>query len=462
MSKGKMDMAKVLAILAQPKEAPPPLENVERLNLEIAYINKEETVHTRPVRVVMPCDAPKPMPLIYVPHYEMGEDAVELREYLSKGWAVASPAAFNDKYNAGLTDDDLVFNNAALYTLRNRPEFDRDRIILVGGSAGGYMTLMLSGLQLNLCASIANGPIANVYFNFQHHFNKANALNYAALAKMAAQQDTQTEQPENPALALMQKLQALPIPFIAALGGIFAPVTENLPDKSDWDRWVALSPVGVADCFCSPVMVNHCTSDILVPVDQISKKYTYDIPGESLPADFSTRIPAELPGKAGMSLEECLPAEKTATRRIIVPEEAGEDTLLPYDIEKQFNLNIYDDGPVEGYGSHSARMDVGRRIDLPYLEEMFARTAAENCVLTPAMLRRLVARWQGRSVALPAHTGVDDNVYGSLAVYRHEIRQELAHWAGHHGKETLMQMFAAVPQIQADPALQAVVEEMTK
>ena len=34
MSKGKMDMAKVLAILAQPKEAPPPLENVERLNLE--------------------------------------------------------------------------------------------------------------------------------------------------------------------------------------------------------------------------------------------------------------------------------------------------------------------------------------------------------------------------------------------------------------------------------------------
>lgn len=437
-------MSKVLAILTQPKEELLPLDNVERLHLEVPYITKEKTVHIRPVRVLLPCSAKRPMPLIYVPHYEMGEDSVELRDYLSKGWAVACPAAFDNKYNSGLTDDDLVFNNAALYTLRNRPEFNRDKIALVGGSAGGYMALMLSGLQMNLCASIANGPITNVYFNLQHHFNKANELNYAALAKMEAQQDEPAEQPENPALALLQKLQTLPIPFAAALGGVFAPACTNTSDEIDWAKWEALSPVGLADCFCSPVMVNHCTSDILVPVDQISKRFTYDIPGESLPKDFSTRIPAEFPGKIGMSLEECLPVGKTVVRCIKVPEEASEETMIPFDGTKQFNLNIYDDGPVEGYGTHSSRMDVGRRIDLPYLEEMFARTAVNTCILTPAMLKSLLLRYQGKAVALPAHTGVDDAVYGSLAVYQEEVCDTLKWWMDRHTKNELDEIYQTV------------------
>lgn len=163
MSKEKMDISKVLAMLAQPKEPPAPLENVERLKLDIPYITKEKDIHTRVVRVVIPQGAAQPMPLIYVPHYEMGEDSLELREYLAKGWAVACPAEFDNNYNGKLTDDDLIFNNAALYTLRHIPEFDKERIILVGGSAGGYMTMMLNGLQLGFCASIANGPITNTY-----------------------------------------------------------------------------------------------------------------------------------------------------------------------------------------------------------------------------------------------------------------------------------------------------------
>lgn len=31
-----------------------------------------------------------------------------------------------------------------------------------------------------------------------------------------------------------------------------------------------------------------------------------------------------------------------------------EDSILPYDSEKQFNLNIYDDGPPQAMGSHKA------------------------------------------------------------------------------------------------------------
>ena len=79
-----MDMAKILAMLAQPKEAPPPLEKVERKRLEIPYITKESQVEVRPFRLIIPAGASKPMPLIFVPHYEMGEDTAELRIYLDR------------------------------------------------------------------------------------------------------------------------------------------------------------------------------------------------------------------------------------------------------------------------------------------------------------------------------------------------------------------------------------------
>lgn len=457
MSEKKMDMAKVLAVLSQPKEEMPPLEHVNRKKLDIPYISKENKVEKRQVQIVMPEAAAIPMPLIYVPHYEMAEDAVELRAYLSQGWAVACPAAFNDNYNAQLTDDDLVFNNAALYTLRHMPEFDRERIALVGGSAGGYMTLMLTGLQPGICVSIANGPIANTYFNFYHYFNKAQGLNLKALAELAkdgalagapdnnaaAKPGMTQEEKDKMALDMLTKLMGLPIPFIAGLAGIFSPVLNNFPDKTDTARWEALSGVGLADCFSSPLMVNHCTSDVLVPVDQISRRFTYAKPGDSLPEEFDATLPRDLPGKLKLSLEECLPEGDVRIESIRVPEDAPE-SVLPYDPDKRFNLNIFDDGPIEGYGTHSSRMDVGRRDDVPYLTEMLEKTAAQTNILTPAMLKALLLRYAGKSISLPAHRGVDDTVYGSLAVYQNEVCEAVAHWKKNHGADALKDVFETV------------------
>lgn len=43
----------------------------------------------------------------------------------------------------------------------------------------------------------------------------------------------------------------------------------------------------------------------------------------------------------------------------------------------------------------------------------------------------------GESIQLPAHEGVDDTVYGSLAVYRREIVEELTCWANSRSAEEL-------------------------
>lgn len=389
----------------------PPLENVSQRRVDIKFINKDGAVETRPIRIYLPEEAVCPCPLVYVPHYEMAEDSAELRRYLAQGWAVASPTAFDNAYNGELTDDDLVFNNAALYTLRHMEELDRQRIALVGGSAGGYTTLMLSALQMGNCVSIATAPISNVYFNFHQYFPQAEAFSGNG------------DSGEAPF-------------FLKLVTGMFLPIGENFSHKGDVERWEALSPVGLADCFNSPLVVVHVTSDILVPVDQTTREFTYEKEGDSMPQGFSTRLPLDNPGVLGHSLAEELPLELTHVEHIPITDPDA-DSVLPYDGEKLFNLNIYDDGPTQATGSHRAAAGTGIIDDVPYLKEMFSRSLAGTEALMPGKLRLLLERYQGGSVQLSAHEGIDDTVYGSLAVYRQEVTEELGQWAENHSLEEL-------------------------
>ena len=464
MSGEKFDMNKVLEVLAQPGKKVEPLQNTKQETELVKFIRKDNTVGVRKIRLYIPENASEPMPLIYVPHYEMQEDALELRDYLAQGWAVASPTEMPADYNSILTDDDLTFNNAALFQLRCRPDFDPERIMIIGGSAGGYTTLMLTGQNLGLCASIANSPVANIYFNFYHYFQYVQALNLEKLKELQAKQQdkavdadpgkTETSgsgdrDPEavrrEKALEFLTRLKELPVPFAAALGPEFVANTANFPDLNDYARWEDHTGVGVAARFSSPLLVTHHTSDVLVPVDQITRRFTYPEPGASLPADFNPRLPENYPGVLGRSLEEVLPVEKTEVTCIHVPEKDKEQDL-PFNPDKQFNLDIFDDGPVEGYGTHSSRMDMCRRFDIPYLKAMLEKGARVHTDLTPDMLSFLLDQYSGRTQALPAHTGVDDTVYGSLRVYQRKVLMELSMWLSWHSEDELMEVFRKSPR----------------
>lgn len=416
------DYAKVFAMQTEANKDLPPLENIEQREIDVQYIRKDGTIETRPVRLYIPEESEQPMPLIYVPHYEMAENAAELRRYLEQGWAVTSPTDVLPSHNGLLTDDDLVFNNAALYTLRHMEEFDNQRIAIVGGSAGGYTTLMLSALQMGNCASVATAPIANVYFNFYQYF------------QMAQRDDAPF--------------------FLKLVRDSFTPILDNFPNVKDTERWEAFSAVGLADCFNSPLVITHVTSDILVPVDQITREFTCANEGESMPEDFSTRLSEDNPGVLGHSLADELPAELTHVEHIII-EDLDADSDLPYHEEKLFNLNIYDDGPTESYGSHRATSGTGVVNDVPYLKAMFERGLAQNEILTDGKLILLLERYMGESIQLPAHEGVDDSVYGSLAIYRQEIVEELACWAANNSIEELdVAVKSAVAEHDSDKYLE--------
>ena len=424
-----------------------PLENVEKRRIDVQYINKDGEVTSRPILAYLPTDAQQPMPCVYVPHYAMEENAAELHRYLAKGWAVIAPTDFDTAYNGHLTDDDLVFNNAALYTVRHMPEIDTNRIALIGGSAGGYMTLMLYSLQMGNCCAVATAPIANVYFNFYKYFPAAREINAPAFWNMlfsmgqAAENTADGEANEdaeaNPMVAFVSLfMDNFPLPFLAMVEDNFIPINDNFPDPEDTARWEAFSAVGLTDCFSSPLVIVHCTSDILVPVDQITREFTYPAEGETMPEGFSTRLDAAYPGKLGHSLAEVLPEELVSTERFVSADYSGEMDL-PYRMDALVSIDIFDDGPTQSYGSHSASTSSATIVDTRFVEDMFARGLAETEQLMPGKILLLLNRYAGRSIQLPTHEGVDDTVYGSLAVYKQEVVEELSQWAHNHSVEEL-------------------------
>ncbi|MDO5628067.1 MAG: prolyl oligopeptidase family serine peptidase, partial [Mobilicoccus sp.] len=153
------------------------LEVTDRHVIEVPYLDKTGTRVTRPVVLYVPQNATGPVPLVFVAHYEIDAGSADLGDYLRQGWAVASPTEVTQAENGRLTDDNLVFNNAALHAMRQRVEVDRERVAIVGGSAGGYMALMLSHLQLGAVATVADAPITNAYFNLRQYFPLVEHLN---------------------------------------------------------------------------------------------------------------------------------------------------------------------------------------------------------------------------------------------------------------------------------------------
>jgi hypothetical protein len=112
------------------------------------------------------------------------------------------------------------------------------------------------------------------------------------------------------------------------------------------------------------------------------------------------------------------------------------DGDLPF-ADTLITININDDGAPTAKGSHSNPGLTGSMNIFPYLEEMMNRSLAETEKLVPEKLLLLLERYQGKSVALPAHEGVDDTVYGSLAVYKQEVVDELNMWMYSHSKEEM-------------------------
>lgn len=385
-------------------------DEIKKEIIDIKYITKNGEVETRQIILYRPANEQGDIPLIYVPHYAVEESSADFQSYIKNGWACASPYDFKNEYNGELVTDDLVFNNAALYTLRHLDGIDKQRIGIVGGSAGGYMTLMLNQLQMGTTASIANSPITNVYFNFYIHFLNCDEINSNS------------------------GMFDFPIPIQGMVSKLFRPINDNFKGD-EYPLWEAISPISMAKTFSNPTVINHFTGDILVPIDQISKNYTYDKNDGTLPKDFTARMNNNYPGILSKSLEEQANPEELFIKKYKL-ENKHFNMDMPYS-DKLLTINIFDDGPISAKGSHTAPGTSGNSDSIPYLKDMLSKTLKETEKLVPEKLILMLDRYQGNSKQLPSHVGVDDEVYGSLAIYQKEIIEELLVYKNNHSMEEL-------------------------
>lgn len=191
----------------------------------------------------------------------------------------------------------------------------------------------------------------------------------------------------------------------------------------------------MAKTFSNPTVINHFTGDILVPIDQISKNYTYDKNDGTLPKDFTVRMNNNYPGILSKSLEEQANPEELFIKKYKL-ENKHFNMDMPYS-DKLLTINIYDDGPISAKGSHTAPGTSGNSDSITYLKDMFSKTLKETEKLVPEKLILMLDRYQGNSKQLPSHVGVDDEVYGSLAIYPKEIIEELLVYKNNHSMEEL-------------------------
>ncbi len=381
-------------------------EGMTTKKVSVKFINKKNEVTSRKMVIYTPDGVEAPMPVIFIPHYPMDPDDAELQRYLKLGCAVAS--AYNTKkegdHNGELTSDDLVFNNACLYKLRHMKQFDKQRILLIGGSAGGYMTLMLNALQMGITASVANSPICNIYFNLNQYCKDLQKKPQGKLVVITA-------------LALTQ----------------FTDNFNDFPNNKDYSRWEAFSPCTLTGDFSSPIVINHWTSDVLVPISQLSRKVAKK-PGATMPSGIRYTLPKDNPGQLSKDLLSGLPKNLTKVHEY---KNQSSNYKMSYDTNYMFYINVCDDGQMQCLGAHQGLIGVGTPIESDYVKTMLKKTLKNTETLQTGKLLLFLERYQGKSKQLPAHTGVDDTVYGSLAMYRKEIVEELGTYAKNHSKSDL-------------------------
>ena len=378
--------------------------------IDVPYIKADGSVDkTRQIILYTPTDASDEIPLIYIPHYAAEESSLDFISYIRHGWAVAAPYDFKNEYNGVLETDDLVFNNAALYTLRHQEGIDCQRIAIVGGSAGGYMSMMLNALQMGTVASIANSPILNPYFNFHEYFPACDEVNRAS------------------------GLFEFTMPIQGMVSKAFQPINDILVD--DMEKWEAVSPISMAQAYSNPVVITHNTSDILVPIDQVTHRYTYEHNDGTMPEGFDCHLPQGYPGILSQTFEELADPDEMTFNYVKVENSHVSGDL--YYADTLLTINVIDDGAPTAKGSHNNPTVTGSLNIFPYLEAMMDKTLAGAEELVPAKLLLLLERYQGNSIALPAHEGVDDTVYGSLSVYQQEVIDELNTWMDSHTQQEM-------------------------
>jgi len=405
----------------------------------VRYMTKKGVPELRFLGIAIPKEVQLPVPVAFVAHYGIDKETVGQNPFLRQGIAVAGALGVTPKENGKMADDDLYFNSACIDYLMEQPDLDSSRLIVTGGSAGGYMAMMLSALHLGIAASICQSGILNFYFTGRCFLSEINRMNAEAWKNA----------PESAKKNFDTLLEYAPFPLH---GAVFETCGYSLTDAAAYEGMkgfgVEYSPVFYGDCYSNPVLFLHNTADSLVPIDQVTTRFTYQKNGASIPETLSFRMADyKLPIEMALPMEEVLPKEQIHMELVHAQSVgAGKKAKIPFATEKKYNFVICDDGCPEAYYGHASEKACGFDLE-EYVSCMLRRAPEERYDITSGKLRLMVERFAGISELFPVYACGEAGVYGTPEQVQKSVLRELENYIKETGqKEKLKGMLIEIAE----------------
>ena len=183
------------------------------------------------------------LPLYFSAGYELDDGTAVV--HARRGFAVITPRELKANPLVQSINPDV----ALLHIARALPFIDDARVVIGGGSAGGYLTLMLAAETFPLAGAAADVPPVNWGYN---------AAFFLQSNRWKGTTDPQTVK------------ETLPVFAVASIAENAKTVFGNDPNDPIWFR---NSPLSQLDTITCPVITYWSTADMLVPIDQIGSHW---------------------------------------------------------------------------------------------------------------------------------------------------------------------------------------------
>jgi hypothetical protein len=391
-------------------------------------------------RLFVPKKRPRErLPMIVSMHYEM--DANGSARFLARGATVMTPHGPREYTASNLMGHGVNHSIAMARMPRRLPFVDQNRVILFGGSAGGYHALMASSFVFPATAVFAAVPPLNLKFN----------INWLL------KNDEHNAHPDDP---------SKPIAPVVRMVKVIA--TETAKGGNPRQHWANFSPVYRTKLMTSPTMITYSTADVLVPVEQLSKDLVQPPPAGKWPESFRFKMEELVtdPCERATLAEVLSPRDYTLKtvhiprdsptiekkREEIPPEEASRilDTNLRWRKSRRFSICVLDEGPMDLFCGHTKFHHVVR--DDEWWEHHLSLTALDQSSLNLEKLTQMMERFSGHEPDMGREYG-DEGSWPITRLDHPHIERwyianglELYAGAGQGNKARLLRLYRRLPK----------------
>jgi hypothetical protein len=315
-------------------------------------------------------------PLFFAAGYELPDGAET--DYVKRGWIVVSPRELEANPLIRNINPDV----ALLHLMRAIPWVDDARVAIGGGSAGGWMTLMLAAETFPLAGAVADVPPVNWGYNGAYLFKQLDLTGPSAGTAAAK------------------------VPALFAVGTLLKPCLNVYGGDFNGPDWFAESPLAVVSTITCPVSVYFSTADVLVPINQVGARWVQPFDSSQFPERFTMEPDKLMTGREGrLRLLDVLPEEAYEVFTLPVPAGTSRHNILgqparpttcelPTSVRKPWSIAIIDEGPPVPNIDH-------RKYALtPTRHAVWDRVATgtvEPAQLTALKLEQLMDRYAGKA-----------------------------------------------------------------